>query len=111
MQIVEVKKEGNQYQDLSLSLQADRSPARQRSKDRLPSPVRNRNTWLSSMPSKNSSGYNASSKRSATMSAIKTPYIATIKVLSPSHTIQSIMHVQSISIFNITSSGTVLKME
>src|SRR5271154_2317843 len=111
MQTGEEKKEENQYQDLSQRLQVDRSLTHQRSKARSPSPAQNRNTWLSSTLSKSSSGSTASSMRSATISAIKTPFIATTKAPLYWPTTQSTMHVQSISTFNITSSGTVLKME
>src|SRR5579859_1962256 len=111
MQIGEEKKDGDQYQDLSLHWREERCLGHQRSKRWLPSPAQNRNTWLSSTHSRSKSGFTASSKKSATTSATKIPSTATIRVLSPLHTIRNTMHVQSISISNTTSSGTALKME
>src|SRR5579859_7176304 len=111
MQIGEEKKEENQYQDLSLPLQVDRSLTRRRSKARSPSLVRNRNTWHSSTLSRSSSGSIASSRKLATTLATKISSSVTIKVLSPLLTIWNIMHVQSMLTFNTISSGTTLRME
>src|SRR5579859_3380866 len=111
MQIGEEKKDENRYQDLSLHWREERCLGHQRSKQRSPSPVQNRNTWLSSTHPRSKSGFTASSKKSATTSATKRPSTATIRVLSPSHTIRNTMHIQSISTSNTTSSGTALKME
>src|SRR5579859_5747935 len=111
MQIGEEKKEGNRYQDLSPPWQEEQSPTRRRSKARSPSPLRNRNTWLSSIHSRSKSGSSAFSEKSVTTSAIKTSFTATIKAQSPSHIIRSTTLVRNISTSNTTSLETASKME
>src|SRR5271155_4525584 len=111
MQIGEEKKEENRSQDLSARLQAVQSPILRKSKGQSPSPVQNRNTWLSSTPSRSRSGSSASSEKLATTLTTKTSFIATTKAPSLSHTIQNTTLVQSTSTSNITSFETVLRMD
>src|SRR5271169_2858911 len=111
MQIGEEKKEGNRSQDLLARLQAVQSPTLRRSKLPSLSPVQNRNTWPFSTPSRSRSGSSASSKKSATTSAIRTSSTATTRAPSHLHTIRNTTPAPNISTSNTTSSGTASKTD
>src|SRR5438876_8043636 len=107
MLIGELKKEGNQYQDLYSHWQEEQYHGHQRSKALWHCQAWNRNTWHYSTLSRNRSGSTDFSKSSAMMSLTRTPSTQTVRVPLRLQTILNIMQEQSTSISSITSSGTV----